>query len=163
MDWRQWHRIPVAGVFCVLLLFIVAVPCTGAVEQTVANDSLQSPPEEVATIEPAFADRTGEKQQILLGFQLLEQNDIDRAQAVFDQILILNPRSFPARTGRGAVLARRGKLSEAEQLLKGALVYNPDPVRTLYELGRVYEQLGDDTQAAATYKKGLEKYRQGRK
>jgi tetratricopeptide (TPR) repeat protein len=66
-------------------------------------------------------------------------------------------------TGVGIILGRRGKLKEAEQTLKAALVQNPNPVRTHYELGLVYEKSGDLEKAIAEYKQGIKKYQQGRK
>ena len=56
-----------------------------------------------------------------------------------------------------------GKDKEAEELLQKALVLNPNPVRTYYELGFLYEKREDYTSAVAEYKKGIEKYQQGRK
>ncbi|KAB0664841.1 tetratricopeptide repeat protein [Oryzomonas japonica] len=72
----------------------------------------------------------------------------------------LNPGS---KTGEGLLLARAGNLKEAELALKAALVRNPNPVRTHYELGRVYEASGDPHKALAEYQEGIAKYRQGRK
>ena len=51
---------------------------------------------------------------------------------------------------------------EAEQVLKAALDGNPNPVRTHYELGLVYEKEGAPDKALAEFKEGIAKYRQGR-
>ena len=47
--------------------------------------------------------------------------------------------------------------------MKAALVRNPDPVRTHYKLGLVYEKAGDPEKALAEYKEGISKNQQGRK
>jgi predicted Zn-dependent protease len=98
-----------------------------------------------------------------LGYLLLKKGDADGANRSFDAALLLNPRSHAAMTGKGIILARKGTLKEAEQILNEALVQNPNPVRTHYELGRVYEKLGDYDRAAAEYKEGIRKYEQGRR
>jgi tetratricopeptide (TPR) repeat protein len=58
------------------------------------------------------------------------------------------------------VLARQGNLEEAERLLKEALALNPDPCRTLYELGLVYQKQGNYPQAVTRFKLGIEKCRE---
>jgi tetratricopeptide (TPR) repeat protein len=110
-------------------------------------------------IKAAPADATLHAQ---LGYLLLKKGDADEAKRAFDTALQLNPRSHAAMTGEGIVLARKGSLKEAEQTLKDALAQNPNPVRTHYELGQVYEKLGDFEKAAAEYKEGIRKFEQGR-
>ncbi len=83
--------------------------------------------------------------------------------ASFDGALAQQPLAHAAKTGKGMVLAQKGNLKGAVRVLKAALVLNPDPVRTHYELGRVYQQLGDFDQAVTEFKAGLEKFREGRK
>ncbi|MEJ2698478.1 MAG: tetratricopeptide repeat protein [Desulfuromonadales bacterium] len=97
------------------------------------------------------------------GYRQLGVGDLDGAMASFEEALKQQPLAHAAKTGKGAVLARKGNLKDAERVLKEALILNPDPVRTYYELGRVYQQLGDFDRAVAEFKAGLEKYREGRK
>jgi Tfp pilus assembly protein PilF len=77
--------------------------------------------------------------------------------------LRLNPRSFEARIGKGVVLGRQGELDKAEQLLRDALVLNPNPVRVHYELALLYEKRGEFARAIAEYKEGLIKYQEGKR
>jgi len=100
---------------------------------------------------------------IRLGYLLLNAGAPAEAKTAFDEALKRNEHSHAAMTGEGIVLARAGNLKEAEQVLKAALVRNPDPVRTHYELGLVYEKEGDPEKALAEYKVGIAKYQQGRK
>ena len=109
------------------------------------------------------ADPSSVQEQVSLGFLLLKKGALAEAQKVFDDALALNNSYHDALTGKGIVLARMGKDQEAEELLQRALVLNPNPVRTYYELGFLYEKRGDYTSAVAEYKKGIEKYQQGRK
>jgi cytochrome c-type biogenesis protein CcmH/NrfG len=99
---------------------------------------------------------------VRLGYLLVRKGTLDEAMSTFDEALKINPRACDAKTGRGAVLARRGSLKEAEQTLKGALLLNPNPVRAHYELGLVYEKLGDPVKAVAEFKEGIKKHEQGR-
>ena len=109
------------------------------------------------------ADPSSVQEQVSLGFLLLKKGALAEAQKVFDDALALNNSYHDALTGKGIVLARMGKDKEAEELLQKALVLNPNPVRTHYELGLLYEKREDYTSAVAEYKKGIEKYQQGRK
>jgi len=94
------------------------------------------------------------------GYQQLTAGDLPAALASFEAALELNPRGAAARTGKGIVLARRGELELAEKVLREALVLNPDPTRTHYELGRIYQQQGDYQRAIDEFKQGIEKYRE---
>jgi tetratricopeptide (TPR) repeat protein len=100
---------------------------------------------------------------VRLGYLLLKKGVPDEAWLSFAEALKLSPRSHAALTGEGIVLSRKGKLKDAEQTLKAALAQNPDPVRTHYELGVVYEKLGDLEKALQEYKEGIAKHQQGRK
>ena len=94
------------------------------------------------------------------GYRLLAAGEVPAALNSFDEALRLNPRGAAAKTGKGVVLARQGKLQEAEQLLREALQLNPEPARTHYELGRIYQQRGDYQRAIDEFKQGIEKYRE---
>ena len=93
----------------------------------------------------------------------MKKGSLDEAAKAFDDALAINGRYHDALTGKGIVLARKGKDQEAEETLQKALLLNPNPVRTYYELGSLYEKKGDFAKAIAAYKKGIEKYKQGRK
>ena len=101
--------------------------------------------------------------QVRLGYLLLKKGAPDEAQVVFAEALKLNPRSHSAMTGEGIIQAGKGDFKGAEKTLKAALVQNPNPVRTHYELGVVYEKLGEPEKALQEYKEGITKYQQGRK
>jgi tetratricopeptide (TPR) repeat protein len=109
------------------------------------------------------ADPSSLKEQVALGYLLLQRGSLEEAEKVFDGVLSLNARYHDALTGKGIVLARMGKDQAAEELLQKALILNPNPVRTYFELGLLYEKKGEFAKAVAEYKKGIEKYKQGRK
>ena len=105
----------------------------------------------------SFKDRT------VLGYLLLQKGSLEEAGKVFDEALAINGYYHEAMTGKGIVLSRMGKDQEAEEVLQNALKLNPNPVRTYYELGLLYEKRGDFSRANTEYKKGIEKFKQGRK
>ena len=49
-------------------------------------------------------------------------------------------------------------LLEAEELFLKLLVLNPDPARTHFYLGRIYEQKGDKDKALMHYREALTRY-----
>lgn len=109
------------------------------------------------------ADPSSVEARIRLGTLLLEKGSLEEAGKAFDDALDLKPRSHEAMTGKGIVLVRQGKDQAAEEMFKKALLLNPNPVRVYYQLGLLYEKRGDFDQAISAYKKGIEKFKQGRK
>ena len=108
-------------------------------------------------------DPSSLKDKTVLGYLLLKKGSLEEAGKVFDEVLEVNGNYHEALTGKGIVLSRMGKDQEAEEVLQNALQLNPNPVRTYYELGLLYEKRGDFVQANTEYKKGIEKFKQGRK
>lgn len=100
---------------------------------------------------------------VRLGYLLLKKGAPDEARLSFAEALKLNPKSHAALTGEGIVQSGKGNLKEAEKTLRAALAQNPDPVRAHYELGVVYEKLGDLDKALLEYKEAIRKHEQGRK
>lgn len=99
---------------------------------------------------------------IKLGYLQLKKNDYSAALGLFEQALSLRPNSPAAKTGKGIAVAGKGDFKRAEVILRDALVLNPNPVRTHYELGVVYQKLGDSIKAIAEYKAGMKRFKQGR-
>jgi len=100
--------------------------------------------------------------RIRLADLLLASGALEEAMRYYEEALALKPNAFDAKTGKGVVLAKMGKLKEAEQVLQGALVLNPNPVRVHYELGRLYQALGEHAKALQQFKEGIRKHESGR-
>lgn len=127
------------------------------------NEALPTGGDEIAAARAAVSGQPASAPaHARLGYLLADSGALDEAMAQFDQALAINPRAYDAKTGRGVVLVKMGKLQEAEAVLKSALVLNPNPVRTHYELGRLYQQKGDYAQALSHFKEGIKKHEQGR-
>jgi len=139
-------------------------PAGERIEQTVDEASQNSFDEAIDLARQRItADPSSVKEYVTLGYLLLKRGSPQEAEKVFDEALSLNARYHDAMTGKGVALAGMGKDVAAEEWLQKALVLNPNPVRTYYELGLLYEKKGDFARAIAEYKKGVEKYQQGRK
>ncbi|MBU5637933.1 tetratricopeptide repeat protein [Geomonas sp. Red69] len=154
-------------IFCLLFLLLALTVCHGgglnadgaqpAVSQTAGED------DEIRAARTDVERQPGVPQPLIhLGYLLVASGKPEEALTRFDQVLVLVPKSFEAKTGRGMALARLGRLQEAERELRSALLMNPNPVRTHYELGLVYRQLGDEGKALEQFKEGIRKYEQGR-
>jgi Flp pilus assembly protein TadD len=94
------------------------------------------------------------------GYRQIAAGETSAALDSFEEALQMNPRAAAAKAGKGIVLVRLGKLKEAEELLREALVLNPNPTRTHYELGRIYQQQGDFQRAVMEFKLGIEKFQE---
>ena len=97
------------------------------------------------------------KSHILLGYLYLNEQEAEKAVEQFKQAVNIDPLSNDASTGLGAALIDVGDMDRALEVLNKALLHNPEPQRTFYELGRVYELKNDKENAAAMYKKSIEK------
>jgi cytochrome c-type biogenesis protein CcmH/NrfG len=163
----------ISAVAACLLTLLVSAPSWSA-DQVKAESAGKQPTapsapvsaleDDIRTLRELIAKAPADDiQHVRLGYLLLNKGAVDDARVSFGEALKLNTRSHAAMTGEGIVLARKGNLKEAEQALKDALVQNPNPVRTHYELGMVYEKSGDIEKALAEYKEGIKKHQQGRK
>lgn len=94
---------------------------------------------------------------------LLAAGRIEEARRAFEEALKIVPILPEAKTGLGMTFAREKNWPEAEKRLRDALTLNPDPVRALYEMGRVLEAQGRFKEAAETYKTAITKLREGRR
>jgi len=102
------------------------------------------------------AERGYAPSHTLLGFLFLEGNEVNKAQREFDAALELDPGSYDAKTGLGAVLIMQGRIDSAIELLNIAAAASPYPEMTYYELGRAYESKGELDRAIGMYKKATE-------
>lgn len=164
-------RLRFKGVMFPFLFFMLpvapamAVPAVDApVLQETKKAGVGTPDSELAAAKAAVKEEpSNPAAHSRLGNLLLQRGALDEAIGSFDHSLALNRRLVEAKTGKGIALARKGKLAEAEQVLKEALRQNPDPIRVHYELGLVYEKMGDSARACAEFKEGIKNYMRGRR
>lgn len=101
--------------------------------------------------------------RIRLGYLLLEKNANDEAMKEFAVALQDLPGSPVAKAGKGIALSQKGDLKAAEAVFKDALILNPDPMKVHYELGLVYEKMGDLDKALGEFREGINAYKKGRR
>jgi len=101
--------------------------------------------------------------RLRLGYLLLKKSSNDEALKEFEEALQRVPGSHSAKTGKGIALAQKGDLKAAEIIFKDALILNPDPVKVHYELGLVYERMGQLEKALSEFREGINKYQNGRR
>ena len=85
----------------------------------------------------------------------LDLNQTEDAEALINAILEAQPDHRRAKMLDGILLYQKGQLGESESILLDALVLNPDPARTHYYLGRIYEQQGQTAKALEHYREAL--------
>lgn len=155
----------------VLLWLFVALPAHAQeagsrhslIEQAASLDEQNRLDEAVEVLKKGIkADPEFAQAHIRLGYLRLKRNDNDAALSSFEKALSLRPNSPAAKTGKGIAVAGKSDLKGAEVILRDALALNPNPVRTHYELGAVYQKLGYFRRAIAEYKEGIEQFKQSR-
>lgn len=80
---------------------------------------------------------------------------LSEANEYIHQVQRADARHRHAMLLEGILLYRQSNYDEAQRVLSEALVLNPDPSRTHYYLGRVYEAVGNTEQALDHYRQAL--------
>lgn len=93
--------------------------------------------------------------QLDLASLYLDTDRIADAERIVTGVLAEQPSNRRAKLMRGVVLYHAGRLDEAEEVLKNALMLNPDPAQTHYYLGLICEKRGDASKAAQHYRQAL--------
>ncbi len=82
---------------------------------------------------------------------------IEEGEALVRGVLQSYPKQRQAHLVLGIIHFKLNRLDESEAELLEALVHNPDPARTHYYLGQLYEAKGDTTKALEHYRRALER------
>ncbi len=72
--------------------------------------------------------------QVNLGIALIQEGEVDAAQAAFERARTLDPQSFDANHNLAAVELLKGQVSAAKPFLEAAHTARPDDDRTTYNL-----------------------------
>jgi len=91
-------------------------------------------PQQAARIFSDILEKQPEHPQALYGQAMLaaQQDDLERALACFDRALAADPNLLEARRFRAVLLARRGRLADAEREINACLSQAPRDGATLY-------------------------------
>lgn len=93
--------------------------------------------------------------RIELGRLLLKRNDVDGADAAFQEALALAPNSVDSRVGVAQIMLARRQSGEALTAFQAVLADAPDNVRALNGQGLALDQLGRRDEAQASYRQAL--------
>lgn len=88
----------------------------------------------------------------------LELAELVKAQEQLDWVKAAAPDHRQALLLEGILLFRQGNYDSAQRVLTKALVLNPDPARTHYYLGRIFESVGNCDEAMAHYREAIGRY-----
>lgn len=91
----------------------------------------------------------------LLGVACHRTGQLDEALSAFEQAILADPRSLPARSARGAVLIDLGRFREALQVCRKALHLAPNDPQLLLNLAVACEQAGELAAALERYEQLL--------
>lgn len=101
-------------------------------------------------------DQNNWEGRTLLGFCLLDQNEVDQALQHFQKAVYLNSRSSDAKIGLGTAYRMKGETQKALEILQSGLDLCPNSAVILLELGEIYESLGKTQEALKYYKSSAE-------
>ncbi|MBI2039473.1 tetratricopeptide repeat protein [Candidatus Microgenomates bacterium] len=91
-----------------------------------------------------------------LGFMLLEDKQFDQARSLFEQALIIDPKSAAPKMNLAELAAKDGNLDEAKRLYKQAINDEPDRGLAYLRLGQlIIESGGSKNEARKIWQKGL--------
>lgn len=124
-------------------------PDQGKVDQTMLKNAIEQY-QKITQQDP----KDTESLSMLARLYRAQHNDAAAEQA-FRQVLKVDANDEDALNGLAMVLAERGDIKSAIDLLKQVVDKNPDP-RTLVMLGQFYEQVKDYSHAADTFKQAFD-------
>lgn len=105
---------------------------------------------------PSIREQKTSDQHMTLGNRLLIQGKVKRAEAHFQYVLSIRPRSVEALTQVGKCEMRLGHLKKAIRYFNNALSINREYSPAMIGLARLYKKQGNRSKAAAYYSKYVE-------
>jgi TolB-like protein/Tfp pilus assembly protein PilF len=117
-----------------------------------AYDEARRAAEKAVSLAPDLVDV-----RLTVGFLALTPNlDFRAAEKEFRHVLESSPNHAVAKSFLGAALSAQGRLAEAEQICREALLLDPLRTPSWYNIGRVVVGLGRYKEAEDLFYKGLE-------
>lgn len=140
---------------CLTLVLMAAGPaCAGTTDPDAISQFGEESRQEMVQPEldePITADSDDVQARFLKGLELLEQNDIPAARAVFVEITRLSPRLPEAHNNLAVIYAGEGDYTKAQQALLNAAAHTPDYATVQANLGDLHVKMAVDA-----YRKALE-------
>jgi len=91
-----------------------------------------------------------------LGLAYLEENDLEKAEAEFNRLILLAPEEASGYANLGIVYMRMGKYARAEEQLKKGVELNPEDPEIRLNLARVYDLTHKEEASREELEKSLE-------
>jgi tetratricopeptide (TPR) repeat protein len=82
-----------------------------------------------------------------LASSLARNNEYEKALAIIDKLLSIQPESHPAKKMRAVILGKLGKYNDSAQCLTELLEKEPKDSYSLISMGRVWQEKGDYVKA----------------
>jgi tetratricopeptide (TPR) repeat protein len=95
-------------------------------------------------------------QALARGEQLLDDAELEQAEAALRRAVGLDPRSARAHSKLGVALARQGRHDDAIEQFRRSLEADPLHAPAYTNLGTVYQEQGRTEAAMAAYRKAIE-------
>ncbi len=83
--------------------------------------------------------------------------EINKRVELLQQMLKENPEDLFLNYAQALELLKEGKTDEAESILKKLLLKDESYLAAYYQLGKLYEQKENTSDAISVYKRGIEK------
>jgi tetratricopeptide (TPR) repeat protein len=87
----------------------------------------------------------------MLESELMEQSRLDSLKKMLEN----DPQDSFARYALGLEYMGLNEYDNARQIFEELTILDPNYTATYYQLGKVYENLGEERMAAKTYEKGI--------
>lgn len=91
-----------------------------------------------------------------IGYEYLAKARFGEAENAFRKALLINPKSFSAKSGAGIAEYKLGRLREAAKTLEESVAMNQSSANSFLFLGKIYRELKEFEKALASLKKAKE-------
>jgi tetratricopeptide (TPR) repeat protein len=95
------------------------------------------------------------EQAIEFGAQNLTAGKVQKAEAVFQQIVQVSPKHSVALNLLGVITCQNGKIDTGVEFIKRALAVDPEYAEAHFNLGMVFQNLGELEEAMRKYQKAV--------
>jgi tetratricopeptide (TPR) repeat protein len=94
-------------------------------------------------------------QKIIAGYARMQQNDYQRAEALFEAAVAVDPKAFNAYTSLGYARLAANKAAGAIEAFSRAKALFPDRPEPRFDLARAWTQLGDHRMAMSELEEAI--------
>jgi tetratricopeptide (TPR) repeat protein len=104
---------------------------------------------------PSGIGQRGAQERFIAAVQAEESGEKQRAIALYEEILALDPKYAAAYINLGTILFHQRNFAVAEELYRKATVVDPTYVLAFFDLGNVLDELGRPNESIAAYRQAV--------